>query len=121
MTPLHYAAQYCSREFIDVLLDAGARVNELCADGRTALHWAVCNSCCGEMIARKLILAGININVIDGFGMTALEVARNDERHGIIEVIGKAVIKVIGKAPAQRSQYHQKIEGPMGEYVFAIE
>ena len=89
-TPLHYAAMSPCAEYIDVLLAVGARVDELDNDGKTALHWAVGNKDQGQIIARKLILAGIDINVVDEFGMTALDITPVYEHSGVIEVIEEA-------------------------------
>ena len=88
-TPLHYAAKYSSRECINVLLAAGARVNELDEQGQTALHVASPNGPYGGIIARKLILAGIDINVIDKSGKTALDIAVRCRSSYVIEVIKK--------------------------------
>ena len=100
-TPLHYAAWSCSGEYIDVLLAAGARVDELDNDGETALHWAVFNEDQGEIVARKLILAGIDIDVIDKGGRTALDIARDNMRSSVIEVIEEAKVQ-LRRSPRNR-------------------
>ena len=89
-TPLHYAVSLSCEEYVDVLLAAGARVNEIANNGRMALHWAVYNENQGQVMTRKLILAGINMNVIDMWGMTALDIARNEKKSGVIEAIEEA-------------------------------
>ena len=89
-TPLHYAAWLSCGEYIDVLLAAGARVNELDKDGGTALHWAVLSMDHGEIIARKLILAGIDMDVSDNVGRTVLDKARWHNSSGVVEVIEEA-------------------------------
>ena len=89
-TPLHYAALVLCAECIDMLLAAGAWINELANDGGTALHWALCDEAQGQIVARKLILAGIDINVVNKVGLTALDVARERKRSGVIEVIEEA-------------------------------
>ena len=99
-TPLHYAAWLSCWEYIDVLLEAGARVNELDKDGGTALHWAVLSMDHGEIIARILILAGINMDVSDNVGRTALDKARYHESFGVVEAIEEA--------KAQRLRSHSK-------------
>ena len=89
-TPLHLAACSSWGECIDMLLAAGARVNARAADGWTALHWAVYNEHQGESVAEQLILAGIDINVIDKYGRTALDLARREGLYVIIEVLEEA-------------------------------
>ena len=86
-TPLHYAAEYSSVECINVLLAAGARINELDEQGQTALHVSCSYLCYGGIIAEKLILAGIDINVIDKTGKTALDIAVRRKSSDVIEVI----------------------------------
>ena len=103
-TPLHYAAWRSCVECIDMLLDAGARVNRLDDFGHTALHFAALKKEQGEIIARKLILAGIDIDVIDDFGETALDIARRYKSSGII--------KVIEEARKQRRRFYGDIENP---------
>ena len=89
-TPLHYAAQHSRGESIDVLLDAGARVNKLDDFRQTALHYAALNKDHGAFIARKLIIAKININSINLRSMTALDMAREQGNSGVVEVIEEA-------------------------------
>ena len=101
-TPLHYAAYRSSAVCIDVLLAAGARVNELDANGSTALHWAVCNERQAETVAEQLILAGIDMNVIDRSGMTALDSARSRNKHAVIKVLEEAQRNIVGPARRHR-------------------
>ena len=101
-TPLHWAAFRSSGVCIDALLVAGARVNELDADGSTALHWVVYNEHHGETVAEQLILAGIDMNVIDRYGMTALHKARSLKKYEVIKVLEEAQKNIFG--PARREQ-----------------
>lgn len=39
-TPLYYAAKCGNREFCEFLLGTGARINDICNEGNTALHMA---------------------------------------------------------------------------------
>ena len=48
-TPLHYAAWSSNVEYIDVLLAAGARIDELDDFGETALHLALLNTTHGQI------------------------------------------------------------------------
>ena len=116
-TPLHLAAFSSCGECINMLLAAGARVNELDGDGRTALHWAVYSGHHGESVAEQLILAGININVIDGDGMTALHRARDMNKHGFIKVLETA--QKTSSVPQEGIDARSR--RPIGKYVFAIE
>ncbi|KAK0512891.1 hypothetical protein JMJ35_004908 [Cladonia borealis] len=89
-TPLHCSALLPWGEYIDVLLAAGARVNELDVVGMTALHRTAFNKGQGKNIARKLILAGTDINFIDRHGRTALDIAQQQGNSGVVEVIEEA-------------------------------
>ena len=139
-TPLHCTVLLPCVEYVDVLLAAGAFINELDTGGRTALHWTPFNKGQGKTIARKLILAGIDIDVIDKTGRTALDVAREFDNIGVIIVIeqeqqaldmarnGKKSGMFVenGEALEQlRRSYRDEKDArgkhPMGEYVFALE
>ena len=139
-TPLHCTALLSCVEYVDVLLAAGASINELDTGGRTALHWAPFNKGQGKTIARKLILAGIDINVIDKTGRTAFDVAREFDNIGVIIVIeqeqqaldmardGKKSGVFVQTEEVQEQLRRSYRDGkdarskhPMGEYVFAIE
>ena len=99
-TPLHYAAFLSCGESIDMLLAAGARVNELDDRGHTALHWAVYNESHGEIVAEQLILAGIDMDVLDRCSISALDSARELNKPGVIKVLEKAQKTIVG--PARR-------------------
>ena len=116
-TPLHYAARYSYGECIYVLLVAGARVNDLDADGSTALHWVVYNGHHGETVAEQLILAGIDMNVIDRYGMTALHKARSRKKHGVIKVLEAA--QKTSSVPQEGIDARSR--RPIGKHVFARE
>ena len=89
-TPLHRAALFFSGEYIDVLLAAGARVNELSDDDGTALHEAARNWRHGKIVAEKLILAGIDMDITSKSGETALDIARSARDTGVVEAIEEA-------------------------------
>ena len=88
LTPLHFAALYSGGEYMDMLLAAGARVNEVDDGGWTALHFAACVK--DQNIAKKLILAGVDMDVICNSGYTALDFARRLGSSGVVEVIEEA-------------------------------
>lgn len=71
-SPLSGAAGNGHLEVVDVLLKAGARVDEVCGDG-TALHAAVSNG--HEDVARRLINAGADAKALTGGGWTYLMLA----------------------------------------------
>jgi len=69
-TPLHVAAMFKQPESIEVLLQAGGRVNERGLHGRTPLYWAVQE---GSLEAvRKLLNAGADPDLPDNEGDTPL-------------------------------------------------
>ena len=110
-TPLHYAASSSCGECVDVLLAAGARVNELDIVGRTALHLAVYNDDEGQIIARKLILAGTDLNITDNGGMTALDTAQTGERSDVFEVIAGAQVQLRQQQRRERRS-HRTSQSP---------
>jgi len=70
VTPLHVAAMFKQPESIEVLLQAGARVNERGLHGRTPLYWAVQE---GSLEAvRKLLNANADLDLPDNQGDTPL-------------------------------------------------
>lgn len=69
-TSLHVAAMFKQVESIDVLLQAGARVNERGLHGRTPLYWAVTEGSVAAL--RKLLSAGADPDLPDNEGDTPL-------------------------------------------------
>jgi hypothetical protein len=72
-TPLHWAAIRGNWEPFEVLLEAGAPVNAVGADGGTPLHWA-CHHDRPDMI-RLLLDAGADHSISNRWGRTPLHVA----------------------------------------------
>ena len=90
-TPLHYAAAFSAEKEFDVLLEAGARINEISKNGGTALHTAVSYSpFYGVITAEKLILAGINMDKVNNSGKTALDIARDVGSSHLVKAIEEA-------------------------------
>ena len=68
--PLHYSARYNHYQITQQLLDHGANVNIIDADGRTPLHYAALSN--APKITRLLLDRGADVNAQDDTGMTAL-------------------------------------------------
>jgi ankyrin repeat protein len=73
-TPLHLAVAYVLPKVVQVLLAADADVSAKGIGGRTALHLAALN---GHLDVVEMLLAvpGIEVNVRDDYGQTALDSA----------------------------------------------
>ena len=104
LTPLHRATMVSSGKYIDVMLAAGARVNERSDDGSTALHEAVDNYTQGKIVAKKLIRAGINMDITTNYGMTALDVAHDKRNSDVVEAIEEAQEQLRRQRRKRRSQ-----------------
>lgn len=112
-TSLHCAALGSGEEYVDMLLGAGARVNEVNEDGWTALHVAAYTQ--DQNIAKKLILAGIDMNIVDNNGDTALDIARDTEASSVVEVIEEAQQKLRRQQRRERRSHrasHSPVVSP---------
>ncbi|KAF8247085.1 ankyrin, partial [Wilcoxina mikolae CBS 423.85] len=69
VTPLHEAAAF-QPATVDILIEAGARVDERDDEGQTPLYWAVERG--REDAVRMLIEKGGDINAMDACGMSPL-------------------------------------------------
>jgi len=69
VTPLHEAAAF-QPATVDILIGAGARVNERDDEGQTPLYWAVERG--REDVVRTLLEKGADINAVDACGMSPL-------------------------------------------------
>eukprot|EP00050_Salpingoeca_kvevrii_P005977 m.286733 g.286733 ORF g.286733 m.286733 type:complete len:1330 (+) comp11636_c0_seq1:36-4025(+) len=89
-TPLHIAAESTTPEaegIFDLLVSAAPStvLNAKDAAGRTCLHVAALNSNLNGV--KKLIAAGININLQDGQGATALLLSAEHKKHDIMRCL----------------------------------
>jgi ankyrin repeat protein len=92
--PLHWASEHAP-ETTKILLDRGAKVNSINSKkdspcyGRTPLiHNASQGNDCSE-ITEMLLQAGANMDLREGSGKTALDMAREKNNEKIIEVLEK--------------------------------
>ncbi len=60
-TPLHWAAQKGSEKMVELLINKGANIDLICADGKTALHWSLMSTT-RYSAAKLLIENGANVN-----------------------------------------------------------
>lgn len=75
-TPLHLAVRHGNLKMVELLLDAGANINETDKDEKTVLHHAVLAPISEEDALMELLLnRGANIKVISKQGETALSLA----------------------------------------------
>ena len=81
-TPLSLAGGINKPEYLDLLLQAGADVNDVSSSGSTALMLAAAN--CHHECVKPLIKAGADVNEVDNEGNTALIYAAS--RHSVISV-----------------------------------
>ena len=68
------AASSGYRDIVQLLLDAGANVDEQGADGETALHWAVTNA--HAEVVETLLKAGASMAIRNEEGKTPLQSVR---------------------------------------------
>lgn len=81
-TALFYATCYnnvCYDEIIDYLIEYGANINEVDSDGNTALLQIAHEEIEGDRTHLALIARGIDVNIRNNTGETALSIAR---KHG---------------------------------------
>lgn len=69
--PLFEAAMFGKTDMVKLLLEKGSRVDLICSEGRTCLHYAK-----SVEIVRILIENGMNVDAVDGQGRTALDLAK---------------------------------------------
>lgn len=84
-TPLHVAVQAKQLEVIKALLEAGASVNARDSDGRTPLHTAVLAY--ATNVIPVLLKAGADPNAIDRWGKKPLDMASDQRRQTIQELL----------------------------------
>lgn len=72
-TALNIAAEFDRVSEMEMLLQAGARVNHVSEELKTALHWAVQKGNMGACLV--LLTHGADINQPDGIGRTPLQIA----------------------------------------------
>jgi ankyrin repeat protein len=84
-TPLQIAVQENKREIFEILLEAGANVNEKNKYGLTSLMMAAWKG--HKRIAEMLIANGANVNIKDNNGWTALMLAASRKHPKIAELL----------------------------------
>ena len=97
-TALHVAAHFGYQHIVDMLIQAGARVDDLDLQGQTPLHAAASSG--QEAIARMLLLQGARLNCVDNAGDTPLHCAA---RYGRLEVV-RLLIRGVGRARSGRGR-----------------
>lgn len=85
-TALHIAASYGRDDCVDVLINAGADLDAVDIGGSTPLHRASYfrNAQC----IRLLIRAGARVNLTDSEGLTAYQVAEDEETRAVFSEFG---------------------------------
>ena len=86
-TPLKIAAVWGDVDAIELLVAAGARINERNEDGMTALHHAAAQN--HPQAVKKLIALGASVDTRDDDGKTPLELARILGNDDVIESLAK--------------------------------
>ncbi len=76
LTPLHYAAPYCSTDVVRALLDAGADPNVRDGRGMTPLMLSVASETQDAAVVRVLLHAGADLTAKTKLGETAYDWAR---------------------------------------------
>lgn len=97
-TALHVASHLGHQGIVEMLLQAGALVDDVDLQGQTPLHAAASSG--QEAIARILLLQGARLNCVDNLGDTPLHCAA---RYGQIEVV-RLLIRGVGRARSGRGR-----------------
>jgi uncharacterized protein len=100
-TRLVDAAEKGDRTAVLALIQQKADVNEIQADGTTALHWAAQRGDVG--MAEALIKAGAKVNAVNRYGMTPLLVAATYASGPITSILLKTGADADGLGPAGES------------------
>jgi ankyrin repeat protein len=85
LLPLFRAVMTGSVEMAELLIDAGAEVQQKTDNGLTALHWAASGSVVGH--CALLIERGADIEAPDEFGNVPLHYAARDEEFGAVALL----------------------------------
>lgn len=84
-TVLHLAADRGTPAIIEILLNAGADINAQTIYGETPLHRAS-SLRVGAPVAKSLIKNGAKTNIIDNYGRTAQQVAKQHQFNDIVNL-----------------------------------
>jgi ankyrin repeat protein len=83
--PIHWAALSGNLDVVTLLLDNGAMIDAVDAQGLTALHWAAWQG--RPEVARLLVDQGAAVDVISAAGNTALDRAISDGHQDVAEYL----------------------------------
>ncbi len=107
LTPLIVAAPFATPEYLKLLLDAGAKVNDVDGRGMTPLALAVATERQNPASIRMLLQAGADVNAKNLMGQTPLDWA--------VLIGNPAVIEMLNKAGAKPGVPHQPPAPPAAE------
>ena len=82
------AAEQRNMALVRTLLDAGADVNAVQADGMTALHWAVYHD--DTVTAALLVRRGARVNTVNRYGVPPLSLACTNRNAEIVKLLLEA-------------------------------
>lgn len=83
--PVHWAALSGNIEVVTLLLDNGAEVDAVDAQGLTALHWAAWQG--QPEVARLLVGRGASVDLVSVAGNTALDRAISDGHQDVADYL----------------------------------
>lgn len=111
-TPLHYAVTLKDPNIMCFLLDQGANVDARCYDDSTVLHLAVDLNYESVDTVRRLIEGGVDVNVKNTRGETALQIACE---RGFVDIVRLlidhgATMEASGKTPLHIASNHGDLE-----------
>jgi ankyrin repeat protein len=88
LTVLMSAAEFPRADVVELLLDAGAEVNTVATDGRTALLNAIWSAESSPDVVAALVKAGADQTIRDAnYGMTAREWAVEAQNHDVVAIL----------------------------------
>lgn len=100
---LHYAAGKGNDDVVKRILKCRPNISHVDSNGWSALHWAAASSCGTSRIVKTLLQSGIDANLTDKQGRTALNLARSFMKYEEMAVLSTEKIVFADFEDGQKS------------------